>query len=294
MRKAGFGILITPENPNPQGFSTFAIDNGAWSAFQRGIPWSPDKWVPLIERLGRDAIWAVAPDIVMGGSASLDRSLSWLPWMAERCSRVLIAVQDGMTDQELAPYLSDRVGIFVGGSTEWKESSLPMWGALKRRVGCWLHVGRVNTARRIRLCAMSGADSFDGTAATRFAKAAAPIGRAARQGALLLYANPKTFRAPPAVAAAAREGLRLRASMPPSRRGGTAVGVRRAVQLANRQPVSLDTLRRIRSYLLRHAVDARSPRWGIDSRGWIAWLLWGGAEALQWATEELRRMGERC
>ena len=101
-----------------------------------------------------------------------------------------------------------------------------------------------------------------------------------------------TFTPPTSIARNARRGLELRASLPPSRRGGTAVGLRRASQLANRQPVSVATLKRIRSFLLRHAVDARSPRWGIDSKGWQAALLWGGPEALAWAEDCLRSAGE--
>jgi hypothetical protein len=194
MRAAGWGLLITPDNRNPRGFPLFGIDNGAWSAFQKGIDWTPDRWIPLIEQYGQTALWAVAPDIVLGGPASLERSLAWLPWMLGRCQRVLIAVQNGMTYADLAPYVSDRVGIFVGGDDKWKEASLPEWGRLKRDSGCWLHVGRVNTARRIKLCAMSGADSFDGTSASRFADTVAPLTRATRQGSLQLFANPRRKR----------------------------------------------------------------------------------------------------
>lgn len=43
------------------------------------------------------------------------------------------------------------------------------WGALARDTGCYLHVARVNTVRRVRLCDAAGADSFDGSSVTRFA-----------------------------------------------------------------------------------------------------------------------------
>lgn len=103
--------------------------------------------------------------------------------------------------------------------------------------------------------------------------------------------TPRTFIPPPAVADAARYGLDLRASLPPSKRGGTDVGLRRAVQLANRQPVSVDTLKRMRSYFQRHAVDAQGRGWGHDSRGWVAWLLWGSDEGNQWCNQILDRLG---
>ena len=101
-----------------------------------------------------------------------------------------------------------------------------------------------------------------------------------------------TYTPPPAVAAAARRGLELRAKQPPSNRCCTPVGLRRASQLANRQPVSVDTLKRMRAYFQRHAVDGRSPRWGTDSKGWQAWLAWGGDPARQWCNEILSKLGE--
>ena len=96
-----------------------------------------------------------------------------------------------------------------------------------------------------------------------------------------------TFIPPASVSAEARYGLELRASMPPSRRGGTEVGIRRAVQLANRQPVSVDTMKRMRSYFQRHAVDARGRGWAQDSKGWQAWLLWGGDAGRKWCNRVL-------
>lgn len=93
----------------------------------------------------------------------------------------------------------------------------------------------------------------------------------------------KTFTPPVAVARQAARGLKLRASLPPSKRCCTPVGIRRAVQLSNRQPVSLQTIKRMVSYFNRHWRDARSARWGLDSKGWQAWLLWGGDAGRDWA-----------
>jgi hypothetical protein len=74
-----------------------------------------------------------------------------------------------MSEADVAPLLGERVGIFVGGSTSWKLETLARWGTLAAARGCHCHVGRVNTARRIRLVADAGAHSFDGSSLTRFA-----------------------------------------------------------------------------------------------------------------------------
>ena len=96
-----------------------------------------------------------------------------------------------------------------------------------------------------------------------------------------------TYTPPEEVARAARRGLELRASLPPSRRGGTEVGLARAAQLANRRPVSVDTLQRMVSYFDRHEVDKEGEGWGRDSKGYQAWLLWGGDAGRAWARRTL-------
>ena len=99
-----------------------------------------------------------------------------------------------------------------------------------------------------------------------------------------------TVTPPEAVQAAARRGLELRAEQAPSNRGGTSVGLRRAAQLANGQPVSLSTLKRMSSFFARHAVSKGTPGWGVDSPGYQAWLLWGGDPGRAWANRMIRRL----
>lgn len=71
-------------------------------------------------------------------------------------------------------------------------------------------------------------------------------------------------------------------------RGGTQVGVARARQLVNRQELSADTVRRMRSFFARHEVDADAEGFnqgedGFPSAGRIAHELWGGNEGASWA-----------
>lgn len=101
---------------------------------------------------------------------------------------------------------------------------------------------------------------------------------------------------PPANAAeVAAKALELRRSLPPSRRGGTMVGVARAKQLANRQSLSVSTLKRMVSFFARHEVDKQAEGFnkgesGYPSKGRIAWDLWGGDPAKRWAESMLRKL----
>lgn len=100
-----------------------------------------------------------------------------------------------------------------------------------------------------------------------------------------------SWRPPASVARAAQRGLDLRAEQPPSNRAGTPVGLARAAQLAGRRPVSLSTIRRMVSYFARHEVDREGEGWGVDSKGYQAWLMWGGDPGRAWARSILRRYG---
>lgn len=93
-----------------------------------------------------------------------------------------------------------------------------------------------------------------------------------------------TYKPTEAMASAARRGLKMRESQPPSNRGGTAVGLARARQLVNRENLSLDTVKRMYSFFSRHEVDKQSDSWKEgNSKGEQAWLLWGGDAGFSWS-----------
>jgi hypothetical protein len=92
-----------------------------------------------------------------------------------------------------------------------------------------------------------------------------------------------------AMAAAARRGLKMREAQPASQRGGTEVGLARARQFANREPVSLDIVKRTYSFLSRAKVYYKP---GTTSPGTQAYLLWGGPAALTWSKNILEQEKE--
>lgn len=101
---------------------------------------------------------------------------------------------------------------------------------------------------------------------------------------------------PKSVAENARRALEVRASKPESQRGMTAVGIARARDLANRKPLSEDTIRRMLSYFERHEVDKQGSTWDDQGRGWQAWYGWGGDDGFAWSrrkVDEFDRERER-
>lgn len=88
-----------------------------------------------------------------------------------------------------------------------------------------------------------------------------------------------------AMAKEAERGLAMRKEF---NRGGTEVGVARAVQLVSKERLSPSTVRRMHSFFSRHEVDKRATGFrqgeeGYPSAGKIAWLLWGGDSGQTWA-----------
>jgi hypothetical protein len=184
LRAANWGLMVSATGAlRTEGFPRWCLDNGAWTAYQQGRPFNANAFLVAYEKIAPGADFCVLPDIVAGGMRSLDYSLKWQERLDPVCP-LLLAVQDGMTPADVEPLIGDRLGIFVGGTTRFKEDTLPSWGALARKRSVYLHVGRVNSARRVALCAMAGVDSIDGTSVTRFAQTLPLMDNAIRQGAL--------------------------------------------------------------------------------------------------------------
>jgi hypothetical protein len=75
--------------------------------------------------------------------------------------------------------------------------------------------------------------------------------------------------------------------------GFTDVGRKRASDLAAGRSVSLDTIKRMNSFLARHSVDKQGQGWspgekGFPSPGRVAYAAWGGKPAIGWVNKILR------
>lgn len=97
---------------------------------------------------------------------------------------------------------------------------------------------------------------------------------------------------PQAAVAAAKQGIKRNKEN--NNKCATQVGKVRAQQLANGESLSLDTIRRMRSFLIRQKdnYELQRDRKNYDACGYISYLLWGGEAALPWAEKKLRQAGE--
>jgi len=71
---------------------------------------------------------------------------------------------------------------------------------------------------------------------------------------------------------------------------GTAVGKRRANQLASKSAITVSTIKRMRSFLARHAGDLKSSKSYGDGCGKLMYDAWGGKAGLRWAESKIKKL----
>lgn len=93
---------------------------------------------------------------------------------------------------------------------------------------------------------------------------------------------------PQSVSNNAKRGIELNKKV--NNRCATDVGKIRAQQLANREKLSVKTIKRMYSYLSR-AAEYYKPG-DNEACGTISYLLWGGKAGLRWSRSKLKELGE--
>ena len=96
---------------------------------------------------------------------------------------------------------------------------------------------------------------------------------------------------PQAAIDAAKQGIKRNEAI--GNKCATQVGKVRAQQLANGEKISIDTIKRMRSFLIRQKdnYELAQSRKDYEACGYISYLLWGGPAALPWAEKKLRQAG---
>lgn len=161
LRTAGVGVMAQPRSYSADTITgwRWAADNGCFSD-----KWDPDRWADWLHRMRRvpDCLWAVVPDVVGDALATTDRFHEWAPIVDDLGYPSAYVAQNGATPATI-PW--DHIAcVFLGGDTRWKLSQHAEAIAREARLqNVWSHMGRVNSARRLRIADSWGVDSCDGT-----------------------------------------------------------------------------------------------------------------------------------
>lgn len=154
------GHLYTPaRNERIRPWLPYALDNGRYAEAVNGKPFDEDKYKRFVESYAyRDhrPLWVAVPDVPFNGQETIEWWHKWEPWLRQFEIPLAIVVQDGMSAGEVADLGADV--IFVGGSTDWKWSTVNEWARFPR-----VHVGRVNSPAKLEVLKLLGIESCDGS-----------------------------------------------------------------------------------------------------------------------------------
>lgn len=141
----------------------WAADNDAYSGFDAG------RYRRMLDALEGvpGCLFVACPDVVADATATFNLFLKWGKELLVRGFPLGYVAQDGASAADL-PWNAISA-LFIGGSDAYKlgeDAGLLVKEAKER--GKWVHMGRVNTWRRIQYAASIGCDSVDGTKYVRW------------------------------------------------------------------------------------------------------------------------------
>lgn len=137
----------------------WALDNGCFSVFHR------DRWERMLDQADEcRPLFVTLPDIVCDAQRTAEL-FDAFHRRTQELPRALV-LQNGI-ERVRIPW-SELAAVFIGGDDPFKISPEAMAAArTAKMLGKWVHVGRVNTAARVRNW-IGLADSIDGSGISRF------------------------------------------------------------------------------------------------------------------------------
>lgn len=162
MRAGLLGMIDTPAQGNVLEDADWCADNGC---FGSGYP-GDEAWLEWLRSHPGDrasCLFATAPDVVGDFAATAERSRPFLPLIREAGYAAALVAQDGM-EYTTWDCWDEIDALFIGGSTAWKLSDeVRNLAAVASSLGKWVHMGRVNSRKRLMYADAIGCDSADGT-----------------------------------------------------------------------------------------------------------------------------------
>lgn len=172
--------FIQPRSFNRVGKTTlWAADNDAYNAFSEG------RFMRMLDAIAESPAkprFVTVPDVVGDHLGTLHEFDRWIPRFTERGIPAAFVLQNGIEEHADDSPISQNdwramlealpwhmiSAIFIGGDNSFKFSQ-----AVRELVGFargskWIHMGRVNSVRRLNYARMIGCDSCDGSGMARY------------------------------------------------------------------------------------------------------------------------------
>lgn len=171
------GCLPVPKAGNsPKSLESLglpmAADNGCFNGLDA------KAFVVMLNEFREAAVkldWVAVPDVVSDGDETFVQWGRWEPVVRAFGFRPAMVLQDGMSRHDVHTF--NPPALFIGGTTGFKLGKLAAdlaadWRAKGRPV----HMGRVNSERRIRHAVAIGCTSCDGSGFSKWPDTRIPLG----------------------------------------------------------------------------------------------------------------------
>lgn len=166
MLAGDLGCIVSPDQGNtyfPDEINTIA-DNGCFAG-----TWTETKWRAWLIEQPRTLRFAVCPDVFDpdGGpchEATLERWEQYAPMMRRHGFEPAFVCQVGATPDNVP---DDAAVLFLGGIDSFKLGNTARDIVRAHRDDRWIHMGRVNSQRRLGTALEFGCHSVDGTYLTK-------------------------------------------------------------------------------------------------------------------------------
>jgi hypothetical protein len=171
------GKYVTPKShSNTKALDLILTQGCTWGADNDCyIGFDESKYIKMIERLPRvDTLkYITMPDVVGNHEKTIVLFEEWHKKLHKEKLPIAFVLQDGCTVKDV-PFDKTKA-IFIGGTTEYKLSeTVRNIVEIAKKKNKWVHMGRVNSIKRITYARSIGVDSFDGTSFSMFANTYIP------------------------------------------------------------------------------------------------------------------------
>lgn len=155
-----YGFIITPRRRQPiPSIGPVAADN---DCFNNPESYSDERYEAFLRTMPPErTLFATAADVLGDHAATVQRSKLPLRKIRAIGLKAAFVAQDGW-NEKTTPWDEFDV-LFVGGTTEFKFRAGRHAAIAAKRRGKAVHMGRVNSLRRLRAAFSIGCDTVDGT-----------------------------------------------------------------------------------------------------------------------------------
>lgn len=167
------GDFVSPRSFNLVGKTkVWAADNDAFNGF------NPDRFRRMLDAITtapHKPKFVTMPDVVGDHRRTVELSLQWTKEFHDRGIPRAFVLQNGIEHlpPEFAVSWNNNDAFFIGGDTAFKFSEWVHWFVqFSKRAAPhkWIHMGRVNSVKRLDYARRIGCDSCDGSGMARFSR----------------------------------------------------------------------------------------------------------------------------